>query len=332
LPLAEQAVVIARELGDAAGEAEALNTLSVVLHNLGEFDAALETSRAALQLGLESGSNDVTRCHINLATFYYEGGELRAAATTRREGLAHAKRMGNKSQVDWLVAELALDDYELGSWDEALAGGGRDWRSREARGTHHFLDAMLFLLEAGIVFGREGRLLRDLVARGIEVGREVGDAQVTFPALASAAHLLALGGVRTEADAHLEEFHGLTTSMTPYAITGPWTVEAALAWCALRSEPLPSVLTDGRSSTWTDATALISAGNDPGAADVLEEIGARRLEAEVRFQAAQRLHDAEPQEAARQLAGACAFWRTVGATARLAQADEVRAALAPAAS
>jgi hypothetical protein len=109
-------------------------------------------------------------------------------------------------------------------------------------------------------------------------------------------------------------------------------VNVAVAWVTHHDEPLPDALLRGPEAPWRDAARLVAAGGAAEAADVLAEIGARSVEAEVRLHAAERLAAADPAGAARQLDRAATFWREVHATALLTQVDAVRAALRAAAS
>ena len=68
------------------------------------------------------------------------------------------------------------------------------------------------------------------------------------------------------------------------------------------------------------------------AADVLASVGAVSREADVRLHAAGRLASRDPAAAEQQLDRAVAFWRTVGATARLATAERLRIELRATAS
>ncbi len=129
----------------------------------------------------------------------------------------------------------------------------------------------------------------------------------------------------------LAKYQELARTLTYPA--GPEVVAAALAWLQLRGDdPIPSEIGGSEELPWASAVDLIRRGDPVAAADVLAGIGALANEAPVRLYAAQALADADPAEARQQLELACAFWRSVGATARLAHADEVRAKLRPAAS
>ena len=77
---------------------------------------------------------------------------------------------------------------------------------------------------------------------------------------------------------------------------------------------------------------MLSRGEVVAAADLLESMGARSIEANVRRRAAELLQVPDPAESLRQLDRAAAFWRGVGAKASLRQVDELSLALRPAAS
>jgi hypothetical protein len=98
------------------------------------------------------------------------------------------------------------------------------------------------------------------------------------------------------------------------------------------NDPIPIEIGGSEELPWARAVDLLRRGDPAAAADVLAGIGARATEAPVRHHAAQALAEVDPAEAERQLELACAFWRSVGATARLADAERLRGQLRTAAS
>ena len=120
LPLAREAVEIARAHGDRDAEVEALNNVSVARANGGDLLGALAASRACLELALECGSRDLPRLYGNLATVEYDTGNLDAVVRYRREGSRSPSALATSSAADWLGCELAIDHFDLGDWDEAL--------------------------------------------------------------------------------------------------------------------------------------------------------------------------------------------------------------------
>ena len=329
LELAAEAVEIARRHHDRSAEAEALNNLALAHSNNGDIGAALVTGRSALELALACGSSDVVRCFNNLATYEFVAGDLGGAARHHREALELAIRVGHKALAQHLEAEVVLDAYTAGAWDE-LEAGFQLARARAEAGTPHLMDTNLQMTELAVALCREGHLDLAELDRVLDAAHVVGDPQSVLPAVGEAVLLLLTAGYAQEADVLLAEYQELARTLSYPA--GPEVVAAALAWVQLRGDdPIPSEIGGSDELPWASAVDLIRRGDPVAAADVLAGIGARANEAPVRLHAAQALADADPAEAQQQLELACAFWRSVGATARLAHADEVRAKLRPAA-
>jgi hypothetical protein len=271
----------------------------------------------------------VVRCYNNLATYEFVTGDLDAAARHHREALELALRVGHKALAQHLEAEVVLDAYTAGDWDE-LETGFELARARAEAGTPHLMDTQLQMTELTVALCREGHLDVAELERVLDAVRVLGDPQSVLPAVGEAVGLLLTAGFPHEADELLAKYQELARTMS-YP-PGPEVVAAALAWVQLRDDPIPSEIGGSEELPWASAVDLIRRGDPVAAADVLAAIGARANEAPVRLHAAQALADADPAEAQQQLELACAFWRSVGATARLAHADEVRARLRPAAS
>ncbi len=333
LPLAEEAVAIARLNGDQDSEAEALNNLSVVRASSGDLLGGLETGRQSLALALECGSSDLPRPYVNLATFELEAGEIAASVEHHREGLALAKRLGNRSGVDWLSAELALDAWVTGDWDAALADARGLSRGRAERGAAHYLDSQLAIVEASIVLWRDGKLLDELLDGALTAVQEIGDPQVVIPTTGDASGVLVTAGRREEAAACLEIYRAaLAARSSALSGVGSWTVASTLAWLRQLGARPPDEFLMGADVPWTSAARSLADGEVGRAADVMGEIGARTLEAELRLYAAEVGWQADPRKAEHQLDLASDFWHSVRATARLAAVETVRATLRAAAS
>ena len=120
----------------------------------------------------------------------------------------------------------------------------------------------------------------------------------------------------------LNEFQELLAADTALEIMGLWTLHAGLALLD-RGRPIPPELFRGPDVPWRRATQLLCDGRAGEAADLLHAIGARSLEAEVRLHAAR----AGDTDGLAHLNSAGAFWRSVGAEARLAELERVRAAV-----
>jgi tetratricopeptide (TPR) repeat protein len=334
LPLAHEALEIARAHGDRTDEAEALTNAAVVEVNAGNLFGGLETAREGLELALECGTSYLPRLYNNLASFEYSVGDLAAAGQYIREGLALAERLGTGGIVDALTAALAGDYFDAGRWDEALELVRTLIGKHLGGGTPHYSDPSLQLIEAAIVLAREGQLPARMLDDVLRAARTIGDPQVVIPALADAAALQAAAGRVDEAVALLSEYREALQADPSWQNEGTHQVTAVIAWRELMGEPVPEEVLRGSPVPWVEAARLVADGRAIAAADALAAIGARTLEAQVRLHAARTAAQAghELAEAARQLDLATDFWRSVGATAQLAQVDEVRALTRAAAS
>ncbi len=326
LPLAEEAVAIARGLGDRGAETHALNSLSIAQANAGQLEQGLTSVRRALELALEIGSADTPRCYVNAASLDWESGRLMTASRLHAEGLALAQRLDNTAFTDWLRRELVLDAAVLGSWDEAVRGGRACLAASAERGAPHYMDVPVVLVDAEIGLAREGTLRSGDIEEALGKARTIGDPQALRPALAQAALLLADGGRAQEARGLLDEL----ASTKGYG--GHWVLAASLAWAVLQDDPFPEPLFGLWETPWVEAARLIRAGDPGAAADVLRSIGALSPEARVRLHAATTLAATDPAEALRQLELATDFYRSVEATALLVRLDELAAPLRRAAS
>jgi tetratricopeptide (TPR) repeat protein len=330
--LAEEALAIARSLGDQGLEVETLNTLGIARATAGDVVDGIAACRAALELGLEIGAVDTARCYVNTASLEGEYGDLENAQRHRREGLAFARRLGHTAYSDWLEAEVVIDEYVSGAWNEALERAEQLLAVFEDRGVDHYMAAPVRLVRAAIGVAREGTVPRDDLDRALEPSRAFTDPQLLLPSLAEAAWVLFAAGENTAADGLLDEIVAALVRDEAYGYAAGWVVPAALVWSANRQEPTPAAFTAGGKTRWSEVADRLSRGQVVEAADLLGSMGARSLEANARRQAADQLRDSDPDEALRQLDQAAAFWHGVQAKACLRQVEELSLALRPAAS
>ncbi len=118
-----EAVLVARQVGAAAEEGHASNTMGVALACQGVCDdglAALEHGLAiALRLRI---ADDVGRAYVNLTDGLRFCGQDRAALDRVEEGLVVAEAMGiGRSYGSLLRAHGARSAFNLGRWGEAAA-------------------------------------------------------------------------------------------------------------------------------------------------------------------------------------------------------------------
>jgi hypothetical protein len=156
------------------------------------------------------------------------------------------------------------------------------------------------------------------------------DAQVLAPALAFRGIVLLEEGRREEASKLASELLGRGSVLVPALTTvHPTVTLIEFAWLLRdlgREAELLSALTSAPSTPWCHTARAIAKGDMTDGVELSARIGAPSVEAYTRLRAAEELaHAGHHAEARDCLAPALAFFRKVGATRHLAQAEQVLA-------
>ena len=253
---------------------------------------------------------------------------MRRCHELHRRGLELAERFGQVRGIRFLSAELGLDAYTLGDWDEAVRRADALLAEVES-GSPHYMESGVRSIRATIL-GARGDMTRALseMSRALEHARELGEPQVVLPTLAAAAVLFVDAGNEQESAAILDKLSG----ETEYESVWFWAVPGVFAYERLgrTAEVLAAVTGDAaRTSRWVEAAGLYAQRDFAVAADALEEIGSLPDAARARVRAAEELVAAGRRaEADVQLGRALAFYRVVGATRHLHAAEALLAASA----
>ena len=319
LALVQQAIRMAEELGDDELLADALNTRGIVHAAVGD-PKWLEDIERSLELALRANSFRASRAYLNLGSSLVDtAGDVVRGEEVTREGLAFGLKIGiPKTAMRWFVGNLADMSYLRGAWGEAL-----ELAEQQIGGEPHYMRQLAHGVRAQIRMPR-GDLAgaADDAQIMLRDARDIRDPQALHPALVVAAEVAYRTGDRAAAHALLDEVG------TPERAAGSWVVPAALLYHDLGRESAVTVGRGERALTpWSSAGQAIADGELAHAADILESTGARTLVAAVRLRAArQAAARGRHAEAAEQLAPALAFYREVGATAYLGEAEALLAA------
>ena len=183
--LAEEAAQIAASLALDELRAGALNSVALAKSLLGEPDgiAAMEES---LAFALEVSPVEAGRAYINLAsTLVAWAADVRRGREVHRAGLEFTERFGLGWQALWLRAELALDAYRLGDWQEALELAERV--IADVQRDPHYMEGAALAVRGLIRAARgDNEGARADSARSVEMAREIGEPQASsrrWPAL-----------------------------------------------------------------------------------------------------------------------------------------------------
>jgi class 3 adenylate cyclase/tetratricopeptide (TPR) repeat protein len=321
LELVEQAIQMADDLGDDDLLGDALNTRGISYGSLVDprWEADLERS---LEIALRANSFRASRAYLNFGSVLADyRGDLPRAQAVEREGLAFSRRLGLESVVQrWFRGNLAEGAYYLGDWDEAL-----ELADEEIAGVQHYMQHSCHMYRARIRQARgDGVGAGEDIETALDLAREIRDPQSLHPVLASAAELALQRGDVESARRSLDALGRPGDHLE----AGLWVVTAAFARHGLGRD---DEIRAGRGSTpptpWSDAALAIADGDFARAGDILEGTGARTLVAAARLGAAKQLvAEGRRAEAAAQLAPALAFYREVGASAYVRQAEGLLAA------
>jgi DNA-binding CsgD family transcriptional regulator/tetratricopeptide (TPR) repeat protein len=117
----DQALEIARLVGDEMVEAHVLNTACGNLCAAGDFDAAIAAAHDALKIAVRLGLGaEVGRSYTNGSNALDKAGRVEASIEMAREGIECAQDFGiDRNCDDFLRCELAGRLLAQGRWDEA---------------------------------------------------------------------------------------------------------------------------------------------------------------------------------------------------------------------
>ena len=325
LLLAEEAAQLAASLSLDELRAGALNSVALAKSTLGQPDG-IPAMEEALAFALEVSPVEAGRAYINLAsTLVSAGADVRRGRDVHRAGLGFAERFGFAWGGQWIRAELALDAYRLGEWPEALELSERV--IADAQRVPHYMEGTALSVRALIRAARgDADGARADMCRSLEMAREIGEPQALEPTLAQSAYILTQLGSSDEARSRLVELdRAFMAGEDPVA--EPWYMpELALALRACDGDRtgFETARQRARASTWFEAAAAYLDGEYERAADLMDEIGVLVHEAAARVAAAEgHLAAGRRAEASAQLTRALDFYRSVGATAFVAEAERL---------
>jgi tetratricopeptide (TPR) repeat protein len=261
LDLAERALPVIRQHGDALDVAVTLQMRGQARVDLGDVEGGLEDAREGLRVALEGAPAPfAVAAHVNVGDFiWFTEGPAQGQAYYE-SGIELAERRGARRSGDWARMQTMWTRYDLGEWDEVLATGERVI-ANDPEGPGAMSDQLVVLAE---VYRRDVLLHRghersDVVeTRLLPRARDIRDGQVLVPAFRVAAlGRLARGDIGgalelvVEADAALRDRPGFRS----------WLLDWAAPVCvgAGADEVLRALIAQGIESMTRDANSLASA-------------------------------------------------------------------------
>jgi hypothetical protein len=318
-----QALALAEDLGLDEVRAYTLNNVGAARTNAGDLDGGIADLEAAIEIADAIKSPDVARAMNNLGVTLYGVGETRRARALWRGALARAEELGHGPVARFQRGNALWIAYDEGRWDDAQAGLDEFIGEVELAGGYS-TESTFRLTRGHIRYGRG-----DIAGAIEDVEKALAatpgqDPLARVPALALAAWVRHRTGRIEDAHRMLDELVGIIgpSLSGDAAVVDCLIVLDALGRPADHARVAAMVLPGG----WADLYAATVAGRFEDAAEIALRLESLPTSALLRWRAAERLIAGGQVEQARaQLDKAAEFWRSVGATQHLREAEELLA-------
>jgi hypothetical protein len=291
----------------------------------------LADMRLAVEVAREAGAAfELSRAIGNLASQLWQEGSLSDAGRLWDEAYGVARQYGQMGFARWFEGIQVDKSYSLGNWDGGVALADSFIAEVEA-GSPHYLAPQAYIARALVHIGRgeDGTVLAD-AEQALTLARRAKDPQIVYIALAGAAHAYRELGDSETAARLAEEFETAIASPGGIGFSMVWV--HVLSWTSAatgRGPELAAALLPYAEIPWARAGIAFAEGRPAEAADVCAEMGAVTDEAYARLAAARAFAAVGNRaEADAQLRPALTFYRSVGATRYVREAESLLAASA----
>jgi class 3 adenylate cyclase len=325
--LGEEALTLAEELGLEQLRCHVLSTIGGSRASLGDRAGIADGERALeIALALNSGP-DIFRCYNNLAaSLAFVGSPVGAILEVTEAGIRAGERFGERVMVRALHANLPWQYVETGNWENALRLAD-EFISEVEAGAPSLHASNCYIARTWIRLARndlEGAL-HD-ASTTVALDREHGDPKSVSGSLVIFGRVLVAAGRQDEARTVADE--ALEIALSREVPESLEYIDAVLLFDALgRSDQHLRALEQKRAKTPVTLGAIAAAEGDyPSAADAYGDLGYRAAEAAARLRAAEQLvREGRRAEADFELQRALAFYRSVGATRYIQEAEALLA-------
>jgi class 3 adenylate cyclase/tetratricopeptide (TPR) repeat protein len=320
LEAARAAMAIAEELGLDDLRADALNRIGVARATTGDRGGIRDLERS-IEIAEESNSPESIRGYFNLGSILANLGDLGRAAELHAQGHRVAERFGDAAWMEYFEAERVYQHYWSGEWTAALVLAEK-LIARAERGTSRRPELDGCLVRGWIALAR-GDVVQatEDANRAHDFGRQAGDPQNLYPALALQARAYMATGQAADAAACVDELLELLRERPSFPSF--WVMDVAVVLAELgRGDELAGASARAPATRWLEAASAYVAAEPERAADLCDVIGALPEAAYARVEAARALlADGRRLDAEDQLNRALEFYRRVDATSFYRRAE-----------
>jgi predicted ATPase/class 3 adenylate cyclase len=327
LRIGREALAMAEQLELRELEAHALNNIAIVEMHSGHHASAVSDAERSIALAQSVNSPVASRAYNNLGAFLWELGEVARSRQCFEDAVRVGREFGDVVNSRFSAAVLIGFDFAEGRWDEALEAIDELVRSGEAGEPHYWEGRRR--VERGFIRlarGDHDGALTD-ARRGVELNAKATDPQAVAATLALAIDLSVELGLGAEAKALASELLSRVTDaeLAAHVMYVPGFVAVAAA-LGLQGEARAIVERAPEHNRLRAALLAILDGDLVAAADEYAGLDMLESEARLRRRAAEQLLAAgRSAEADEQLQKALTFWRRVGATYHIQQAEALLA-------
>jgi class 3 adenylate cyclase/tetratricopeptide (TPR) repeat protein len=318
-----EALAMAEELGLDELRAHALNNIGVAKVNLGDREGVADLERS-VEIALAAKSPEAARAYNNLAAVTWLLGDMRRASELFDEAVRAGEELGSATVGRYSRIVRIQLYFDRGEWSEGLRLAD-DFIAACDAGESHYLEHAIRgdRAKARLARGDVDGALDDM-RKAVEQARRAGDPQALEPTLARAVRVYAEIGLIDEARQLADEL------VAAHPVVYTFSDVAWVAHALDRVDEVREAVGRARPKTrWTDVARALVEDDFEEAADVYYEIGHFAGEADARLRAAEKLvREGRRAEADVQLQKALAFYRSVGATRYIREAESLLAASA----
>jgi hypothetical protein len=307
----------ALSIADAAGaddiRVQALTTLAFAKGRSGALADESEALRQAIEIARASDIAEIVRVEVNYAAVLQSLGELARTFEVQAEARRDAERFGVAELIMHLRSEQVLENYWSGRWDEAVHGAGELLADLAGGEDYVIAGIACHLVRAHVL------VARDDVAGALAAAERAAAAGRSGPAWGALAWALTgQARVIAEAGTAAEAADAAAAALRELRTAGPTIAAYTAAELSFvpgrRAEALQTLIEPCRTeSLWLEAAFHALAGRWVEAADVYRRIGSVPDEADAQLRSGDEA----------QVRKALAFYRSVGATRYVRQAESL---------
>jgi predicted ATPase/class 3 adenylate cyclase len=327
-----EALSMAEQLELRELEAHALNNIAIAKKDSGDHASAIADVERSIAIAESVNSPVAARAYNNLGAFLWDVGDVARSRQCFEDAVRVGREFGDVVNSRFPAVTLIGFDFAEGRWDEALPAIDELVRGGEA-GEPHYWEARRRLERGFIRLARGDREGAAADARrAVELNAKATDPQAVSATLALAIDLHVELGLVAEAKALASELRSRVThpELAAQVMYIPGFV-AASDTLGLQAEARAIIERASENNRLRSALLAILDGNLVAGADQYAGLDMLESEARLRRRAADQLFAAGRRtEADEQLQMALAFWRRVGATYYIEQAEALLAKTATA--